>query len=283
MRKKITGILIVLVFITSTFVVSTASVAAGDSFGTISASGGDREVQVSSIDDLNRFIADSSDKGDTRIDIDLLGEKHSLSEPIIVKGSSISVCIKNGLLDMGNKNRAIEVKEGSGIALDLEKIIIQNCRSNDGGAMKIDAPGCTVMGGYFVNCMTSDNDSDGGAILVTSKGISCTIKSSVFSTCYAYGGKGGAIYSAAVGTSVNGCKFNEVDAARGKCIFFDAAEWSESGNTLPPWTLDCISSFDDKTASVLSEGSLWIVIGIAVAAAGVIVTIVVKKKKSSEA
>lgn len=197
-------------------------------------------------------------------------------------------------------------KDGAAIYIDDENCTItqpngkrnvrfEDCKaSNCGGAIRISGYGWSskIYNMTFVNCQASDC---AGAIEIDAEGVA--IDNCDFQKCKAdyYGG---AIYIWNDGVTVNKCDFENNQAGKtGKDIYID--DYSTiSWNTFKTYNEDDAIAYSKKayysrnnntfavtsgTSTILSQGTLWIVIGIAVIALAAIAIVFSRKKKNGSA
>lgn len=151
-----------------------------------------------------------------------------------------------------------------------------------GAIIKISKSNCTVDGGNYEHCKSSDN---GGAILISGK--NATIKHCRFSNCYAKG-NGGAIYVSKSGKAavIRNCNFNKCDcggAGMNVCGYKKTTkiiDCTSSGNSAGESDLYANCSYrDSSSGSVMSCGNPVIVFGIAGLAIIAIAVLYVTSKK----
>ena len=169
-------------------------------------------------------------------------------------------------------------ESAAGTVLDFPSTVtlLSRNESGDGGVIYVDAEYCTIDGGWYVDSYAK---VDGGAICVNRD--NCTIRNCHFKNCRA-DDDGGAIYfcSGADDGVVWNCTFEgcssddegnfvngDGDTVINLCTYGDDDDYYHCE----------IQSF---AGSVLSDGSIWIIVAVAVVViAALVVLIVLKKKK----
>ena len=164
----------------------------------------------------------------------------------------------NRMFEIAASNTELSI--GKGISFATKKA------AASGAIIKISKSNCTVDGGNYEHCKSSDN---GGAILISGK--NATVKHCRFSDCYAKG-DGGAIYVSKSGKAavIRNCNFNKCDcdgAGMNVCGYKKTTkviDCASSGNSADETELYANCSYSNSSSgSVISCGNPVIVLSIA--------------------
>ena len=186
------------------------------------------------------------------------------------------------------------------VTIDFNNKILSSTGANGSGdfasAIVVNGNNCHIKNGGFYQCENPSNKEVwGAAIWVTKYDDGCTIENCTFESCHcAYGG---AIYIGSAGATVKDCIFNGCYATEEG---WDIYDWSEDalveGCSTTNGDKDCFlyarevkdckfsQQFDTiwkgaPIGSTISEGNIWIVAAIGVAAVIAVAAVVVSKKK----
>ena len=272
--------------------------------------------QDTSEDKVAGLIAEYADKGEGyTIEVDLAGSEVELKDTIVLNDGKLTLSIKNGTIDGQGKYRIFNVvdhhttinlqnvtlKDGyttdDGAAFyvnddhvtinGIGTVKIENCKADDGGAIYFngDAEYGKVSGITYTKNTASDDD--GGAIYIDDPHISvtnCTFNGNTANE------DGGAIYANCDNTLISGCKFTGGTNGDADSVYVNA----ETTITQCTFTKKAQLVADDEdditetsntytqgSGSLVSGGTLWIIVAVVVVVLAVVAVVLNKKKKGA--